>query len=411
MNEIVDRKNVLLHRKNVNAVPNKEIVETKNEDVHRQKALADRNYVHIVPKNDIAGWNKENIHRLNDDDEDGNLFPDEVIRFHRVAADAMTRMRLDGETERDGEISRPVAVVRHAKSQRARPAPQIAVNRVKLVLQPSVHGVEIVRGAETPVVIHAQKHRAADEIVAAVQESGARIHMAEAPAPPFVRREGDLMIGQVEMAVVDVVTRLGLQREPRARPEREAGIKIVERVLAGGRVQPPVEQHIPVEQIFQLAGALGLERVAQAEADDVLAVNRINVVVIGKLDGQQQRAWRHGIELRQLWRQRAGSRHKRVTHQRLDDVAQAVHVQQRICRAGPEPRGFEGNVHAGVENFPVGLAVRATRPGFMAVIGEPPAGARRDVQPAEKCFRQQQLLERVGARRGIIKVRAVRAGE
>ena len=133
-----------------------------------------------------------------DNDEDKkDLFPDEMIRLDGVAAQPVARVRLDGEAERDGEILGPVPVVRHAKGQRARPAPQVAIDGVELVLQPSVNGVEIVRGAETPVVVHAQKHRAADEVVAVVHESGARIDMAEAPAPTLVWREGDLMVGQV----------------------------------------------------------------------------------------------------------------------------------------------------------------------------------------------------------------------
>ena len=50
----------------------------------------------------------------------------------------------------------------------------------------------------------------------------------------------------------------------------------------------------------------------------------------------------------------------------------------------------------------IGFAVGAARPGFLAVIREPPAGARSDVQPAEKCLRQKQLMKRVGAHGGII---------
>ena len=243
---------------------------------------------------------------INIHEEEKDLFPDEVIRLDGVAAERVSRMGLDGEAECDGVIFPPGAVVRHAKGQRAGPAPQVAVNGVELVLQPPVHGVEIVRGAQTPVVVDPEKHRAADEIVAAVQESGARIHVAEAPAPPFVRRYCELVIGEVQIAVVDVVARLRFEREPRARTEREVGIKVVEGVLAGFRGQPPVEHDVPIEEVLQFADAHGLERVAQAEADDVLAVNRINVVVIRQLDRQQQRAGQHGIELRQLRRQCAG---------------------------------------------------------------------------------------------------------
>ena len=63
-------------------------------------------------------------------------------------------MRLDGECEHDGKIIRAVAVVRHAKGQRARPTPQIPVNRIELILQLAVHGVEIVLRAKAPIVVH-----------------------------------------------------------------------------------------------------------------------------------------------------------------------------------------------------------------------------------------------------------------
>ena len=185
-------------------------------------------------------------------------------------------------------------------------------------------------GAQPPVVVQPVKNGAGDEIVAGVQESAAQIPVADAPAPPFVRREGELMERQVQLAVVDVVTQLGFERNPRTRPEREVGIKVVERLLAAAGFrwpEPPVQQDVPIQQRVELAGALGLKRVAQAETDDIFAVNGINVVVIGKLDRQQQQAGQFGIELRQLRRRRARPRHKNVIHRRLDDVAQTVNVQ------------------------------------------------------------------------------------
>jgi hypothetical protein len=42
MDEIADRENMPVHRKNVNAGSDKEIAELNNENTHREHALADR---------------------------------------------------------------------------------------------------------------------------------------------------------------------------------------------------------------------------------------------------------------------------------------------------------------------------------------------------------------------------------
>src|SRR5208282_6822385 len=146
---------------------------------------------------------------------------------------------------------------------------------------------------KAPVVVHAVKKRAGDVIVALRKpiKSAAQIPVAESPTPAFIRREGELMKREIQFANVDVVAHLGVQREPRARLDREVGVKIAERLLQAERFveigeigwilarrEPPVQQHVPIEQIVELSVAPGLERVAQAEANHVLAVNRINVV-------------------------------------------------------------------------------------------------------------------------------------
>lgn len=253
-----------------------------------------------------------------------------MIRLDGVIAQMVARIRLEREGESDGEIFRSAAIIRQPERQSARPTAQIAVDRVKLFLQAAGLRTEGVRGAHAPVFVQPEKHRAADEIGAAhvvAEKTVAQIPVADAPAPFFIWRECELVGRHVQIAVVDVVTQLGFECHPRARTEGEIGIKVVERLLTGLRLEQPVEYDVPIEQIIKLTVTFGLKRVAKPEANDVLTVNRVNVVVVGKLDRQQRRAGQFGIELRQLRRRRAGTRHKNVVHRRLDDVTQTIHVQ------------------------------------------------------------------------------------
>src|ERR1017187_4313646 len=168
---------------------------------------------------------------------DPNLLPDEVIRAGGVVADASFRRGLEREGEGHREICRAGAIVNHPESQRAGPTPHIAIDRVILFLQTAVRGVEIVPRAETPVVIQPVKKRAGDEIVALRKsiKSAAQIPVAESPAPAFIRREGELMKRQIQIAAVDGVAQLRIKHDPRARLEREVGVKIAERLLLAER--------------------------------------------------------------------------------------------------------------------------------------------------------------------------------
>src|SRR5208282_3912752 len=159
------------------------------------------------------------------------------IRVDGVAAEGRLGSGLEREAEGDGEIRRAGAVVHHPESQGAGPTPQVAVEGVKLVLQNAVLRVEIVGGAKAPVVVHAVKKRAGDVIVALRKpiKSAAQIPVAESPTPAFIRREGELMKREIQFANVDVVAHLGVQREPRARLDREVGVKIAERLLQAER--------------------------------------------------------------------------------------------------------------------------------------------------------------------------------
>jgi len=257
-----------------------------------------------------------------------------------VAANVSFGCHLERESEGHGKVRRAVAVVNDTEGQRAGPAPQVAIDRIILFLQAAVLGVEIVHRAQPPVVIQPVKKRAGDEIVALCKpiKSAAQIPVADAPAPSFVGRQRELMKGQVQIAAVDVVTQLRFERNPRARTKDEVGIKIAERllpaerfveiVMIAARGEPPIQRHVPIKQIVELAVAFGLERVAQAETNHILAVYGINVVIVGKLNRQQQQAGRRGIELGQLRQRCGGPRHENVIHRRLKDVAQAVNVQK-----------------------------------------------------------------------------------
>ena len=149
-----------------------------------------------------------------------------MIGLGGVVADAGFRRGLEREGEGHREIRRAGAVVNHPERQRAGPAPQVAIDRVILFLQTAVRGVEIVPRAETPVVIQPVKKRAGDEIVGLRKpvKSAAQIPVAKAPAPAFIRREGELIKRQIQMAAVDGVTQLRIPRDPRARLEREVGV-------------------------------------------------------------------------------------------------------------------------------------------------------------------------------------------
>ena len=63
----------------------------------------------------------------------------------------------------------------------------------------------------------------------------AQIPVAESPTPVFIRLEVELIKRQVQTAAVDVVAQLRIQHDPRARLEREVGVKIAERLLPAER--------------------------------------------------------------------------------------------------------------------------------------------------------------------------------
>ena len=133
----------------------------------------------------------------------------------------------------------------------------------------------------------------------------------------------------------------------------------------------------------------------QPEADDVLAVNGINGVVIGIFNGQQPQAGQFVIELGQVVGPVVGRRNKNIVDRGFDDVAQAVHLEEVVLGCGPDPRGFEGKLRPGVEDAASQFVGGGAWAGGSAVVGEPSAGPWRQVEPAEKRLRPEQLVKRI----------------
>ena len=75
------------------------------------------------------------------------------------------------------------------------------------------------------------------------------------------------------------------------------------------------------------------------------------------------------------------------------------------CWRLPKPRRFQRDFGAGVEHSTALFVKRAAFAFGIAVLREAGADSWRDVEPAEKSLRQEQLMERVGSKRGV----AVRA--
>ena len=167
-------------------------------------------------------------------------------------------------------------------------------------------------------------------------------------------------------------------------------------------LQAPIGIKIPVQQVFNPALAFGLQLVSQAEAHDILTVDRINGIVIGIFNWQQAQARQFVIELRQLVGRVRGRRDKNVIDRWLKNVAQAVHIKKRVLEAGPDARGFKRNLSASIEHSAIHLISRGAIPRGFAVVSETAPDPRRDIEPAEKRLGQQQLMKRIGAGRGKI---------
>ena len=166
------------------------------------------------------------------------------------------------------------------------------------------------------------------------------------------------MVGFAPLPSLDAVARLGIQRDPGTRLEVEVGVNVGECPLVRTGFDAPVGINGPVEHVVHTAFPFGLQFVSQAQAQHVLAVHGIDRVVIGEIDRQQPQGRQLTVELRQLRRRLVRCGDKNVVDGRLDNVAQAVQVEEFAVRAIPGTRGLEGNLRAGVEHpallFPIG---------------------------------------------------------
>src|SRR5258705_5130454 len=148
--------------------------------------------------------------------------------------------------------------------------------------------------------------------------------------------------------------------------------------------------------------AFRLEFVAQTEANNVLGIDGVNGVVVGKFNWQQARARQLVIELRQFARAARGMWNKHVIEGGFDDMPQPIDFPEPALRATPEPGCLEAELGARIENGAVLFIGRGATPTCLGVMGEAAADARCQIQPAEEGERHHELVKRVCSRRRII---------
>ncbi len=149
---------------------------------------------------------------------------------------------------------------------------------------------------EGPVFVEAEKDAAAEKVVAFAErgwpQAGivAKIEMAETDAPDVVGLEGDGVESHPPIPISQVVASEGLESDPGAGVEGEIGVEVSESALIAARLETPVGVEVPVDEIGNLTVALGLEFIVETQANDILAVDRINGVVVRKLDWEEPEA-------------------------------------------------------------------------------------------------------------------------
>src|SRR5207248_2425463 len=161
--------------------------------------------------------------------------------------------------------------------------------------------------------------------------------------------------------------------------------------------QTPVGVHGPINDVVHDAFAFRLETIAEPPANDVLAVDRINGVVVGKFDGQQARGRQFVIELRQSRGRHGRVRHENIIDGGLDDVAKTVELKKAAAHSGPKGGRFEANFGAGVEDGAVFVGGAGAVAVSLAIMGEASADAWRNVEPAEESVGQSDLVVGVAA--------------
>ena len=199
-------------------------------------------------------------------------------------------------------------MIAQAEAQPRRHAGEVAVHAVALLLHRAVAGLELVDHPEPPLLVQAIVHAAEQQVVAPapigvdlllekrvvrvalaqlVRRQIAEVPVAERPAPAVVGQQRDRVVGLVEPAVVRVEAHFGTEQQPRARREFQIGVYITEARLAFVRLQTPIGEQFPVQQVVDLAVALGLQTVSDTQAHDVARVDVVDRVVVGKIDRPQ----------------------------------------------------------------------------------------------------------------------------
>ena len=210
-------------------------------------------------------------------------------------------------------------MIAQAKPQPRRRAGKIAIHAVALLLHRAVAGLELVNHPEPPLLVQAIIEATEQQVVAPapvgvnllpekrvvrvtlaqlVRRQISEIAVAERPAPAIVGQQRDRVVGLVEQAVVRVESHLGTEQQPRARLEFQVGVNVVEARLALVRLQTPIGEQFPVQQVVDLAVALGLQAVPDAQAHDIARVDVVDRVVVREVDRSQAQRLQFAVELR-----------------------------------------------------------------------------------------------------------------
>ena len=225
------------------------------------------------------------------------------------------------------------------------------------------------KGAKTPVFVEAKINAAVNEVVARPERGWPRarviaeIEIPKAQSQDVIGLQRDSVKSHAPVVIGDVVTVKGFESEPGPGLEGEVGIEIGKGALVVTRLQTPIGVEIPVDKVGDFAVAFGLEFVVETEAEHIPAVDGINVVKVREVDGKQAQAGQYVIELRDFvsaacvrcW-------DEDVVDRRLNDVAEAIGLQQTAAIVGPEAGSFEVNLGAGIENAAIDFVGSGTGP-------------------------------------------------
>ena len=263
----------------------------------------------------------------------------------------------------------------------------------------------MVGNARRPVFVHPIIKAGGNQIVAEPQaEAGIAVEvaMAEAQTPDVVRFQNQTMIRLDPAATIQIVAGVRLEGQPGAWLEFQRRGERGERGLVRPGRQTPIGEHAPDQKILHDIVSLRLQPVSHSDAQHILRVDGVDRIVFGKFDRQRAQALQFRIELGQLRWTRVRPRDEDVIQRGLKDVTNPVQIERLVFRTRPDARGFEGNLRAGIEHTPRFL--RGHRPGAIGflIIGKSSAHPWREIQPAEKGLRQNDLVEGIGARPGII---------